>query len=449
MQNFTPRAYQIAGSNKLLESNRSALLFEMGLGKTASTLMTIAQLIKDLEISKVLIIAPLAVAETVWDKEAQSWNDFAFLKFSKILGSEKERLKALEKSAHIYLINKENTEWLCRLQKFNLQFDCVIIDELSSFRNPQSRRFKCLAKSTALTKRVHGLTGTFAPNGLTNAWAQLYLLDRGERLGRTLGEFRRNWCVCTRIINGVVKVYDVPEHLRKNLMDKISDIVMCVRAEGNVELPDRLHNTVLTPLAPKDLKKYKELEREKILELKNGGTVTAQNAAAVITKLLQIANGSVYYEKNHYEILHDAKLKALEDLVESNEEQSILVAYAFKSDKERILERLKKYSPQTLDVDRNEILKQWNEKKIRVLLVHPASAGHGLNLQHGGHIAVWFGLTFDLELYEQFNARLHRSGQKNTVIIHHLIAPGTQDERVLKVLQRKSSLSDEIQNFLL
>ena len=417
----------------------------MGLGKTVIMLTAIAELLAQAEIGKVLIIAPLKVAETVWEEEAKKWSHLQWLTFSKVLGPEAKRKAAIKAKAHIYIINRENVVWLADLGF--LPFDAVVVDELSSFRNPASRRFKALARATANTPRLYGLTGTPTPKGCENLWAQIFLLDRGKRLGRTVTQFRREWCAPGLLISGVVTKYEVTPGRVPALLSAIKDITLSVSSAGVVDLPEVTYNNIEVPLGPAVLKKYKEFEKEKILELSEDKAVTALNAAALVGKLLQFSNGAVYTDDaGEYEEIHTAKLQALEDIIEVNEGKPILVAYAFKSDKERLLRYLRANKPVALSC--SEDVEKWNKGEIPVLLAHPASAGHGLNLQYGGSIVVWFGLTYDLELYEQFNKRLHRSGQRNNVIIHHLLGAGTRDAQVLQVLQKKATLQDVVMSAL-
>jgi SNF2 family DNA or RNA helicase len=440
---------------KLLKNNpRFGLFYDMGLGKTLITLTAIADLLSDLAVLKILIVAPLKVAETTWHSEAEKWAHTKHLTFSKILGCEKSRIAALEKSADIYVINRENLKWLYYRLLKNWDFDLVIFDEFSSFRNHSSERFKTAASGTRFTPRVWGLTGTPTPKGCVNLWAQIYILDRGERLGRTITEFRRNFCIVEKTIPGVATTYKIDPLKVDILLKKISDITSSLRAEDCIELPQINYNYIEVELSKKGKKAYDELAREHILPLIEGSKITALSAAALSTKLIQLSGGAIYVgdaneNPRRYAEIHEDKLDALEELVEKLDGKPVLIAYIFKHELVRILKRLKKYNPKVFKNE--EDYKDWNEGKISVMLVHPASAGHGLNFQFGGSHAIWFGLTYDLEIYEQFNKRLHRTGQKNKVFIHHIIGKNTKDPIILKVLQKKATLQasvmQELQNY--
>lgn len=473
MQKYTPRKYQEVGLNLLLENNRFGLFYDMGLGKTVVTLTAIKALLDDLQVTKVLVIAPLYVARSVWDAEAQEWEHTSGLIFSKVLGSVKERMAALSKPADIYLINRENVAWLCELYGgYKLPFDMVIIDELSSFRNHRSKRFKALKNATTFTPRLVGLTGTPSPKGYINLWAQIFLLDRGKRLGKTITEYRRRYFEPGYMnSSGIVYDYRVIPGRDKEILSRIKDITVSLKTEDCIELPPLTANYIKVQLPDEVMKQYQSFERERLMfiveqEASAGGgvypgsipgerftpgvgsdiAIPVASAAALTNKLLQFSNGAVYDENHIAHAVHDCKLDALEELVEDLDGKPLLLAYAFQSDKERILKRLAKYKPRVFTGDAE--YRDWNAGKISILLTHPASTGHGLNLQHGGSIACWFGVLNDLELYEQFNKRLHRPGQQNPVILHHIICPGTMDDTVVRALRKKCNTQNAVMEAL-
>jgi len=391
-----------------------------------------------LEINKVLVIAPKRVAEDTWSRETTKWDHLNHLKISKMLGSEKQRLEALRAKADIYVINRENVGWLVKQLGLKWDFDMVVIDELSSFKNHQSIRFKELKKIRPFIKRLVGLTGTPAPNGYMDLWAQLYLLDRGQRLGKNITTFRKEY------FNTIARPGFQLYSLRKGSVDlinnQIKDICISMKAKDYLKLKEPLLINVPVVLDKKEMDRYKELEKEKILEV-GGKEITAVNAAAVTTKLLQLANGAVYDENRAVIEIHDKKLERLHELIEEANGNPVLVFYSFLHD----LDRIKGYLKEDVRIlETADDIADWNNKKIKILLAHPASAGHGLNLQDGGNIIIWFGLTWSLELYLQANARLHRQGQAEGVIIHHLIAEGTVDEDVLQVLQGKEQRQEDL-----
>ncbi len=408
------------------------------MGKTVTTLTAINDLMHDyLEISKVLVIAPLRVAEDTWSRETGKWDHLQHLKISKILGTEKQRLQALKEKADIYVINRENVQWLIKTLGLKWDFDMVVIDELSSFKSPSAQRFKALRKMMPMVKRIVGLTGTPAPNGYMDLWSQLYLLDRGDRLGRTLTEYRRDYFY--QIQRPGFQLYEIKPGSREMINARIKDICISMKAKDHLKQKEPLFIDSPALLSAEEKRKYKEMEKEAILEL-GDETITALNAAAVVNKLLQIANGAVYANDGSYVRVHNKKLDVLEELIEAANGDPVIVFYSYRHDIDRILERI----PKARKLETAEDIKDWNEGKIPVLLAHPASAGHGLNLQDGGSIIIWFGLTWSLELYQQANARLHRQGQTEAVRIYHIIAEDTVDERVLKVLQGKNMRQEEL-----
>lgn len=388
-----------------------------------------------------MVIAPLRVAQSTWSGEIEKWDHLQGLRLAKVLGSEKQRIEALHQPADIYIINRENTEWLVNYYGRKWPFDMVVIDELSSFKNPRSKRFRALRKVRPLIKRIVGLTGTPAPNGLIDLWSQIYLLDQGERLGKTLTGYRNRYFDPGRRNQNIVFEWIPKPFAEERIYEKISDICVSMKAEDWLQLPERIDNVIEVELPEKAKSQYNQLEKDLILPLLDSD-VTAANAAVLTNKLLQMANGAIYDEFGEAKEIHDVKLEALEEAVEAANGKPVMVVYAYKHDLDRIRKRLKKYNPRTLDSDQD--VQDWNAGKIQVLLLHPASGGHGLNLQTGGNIIVWFGLTWGLEYYQQANARLYRQGQTERVIVHHIVAKGTMDEEVLKALTGKASTQNDL-----
>jgi len=358
------------------------------------------------------------------------------LKISKVLGTEKERIAALNTKADVYIINRENVRWLVNFYKADWPFDMVVIDELSSFKSSKSERFKALRKIRPLTKRIVGLTGTPAPNGLIDLWSQIYLLDGGERLGKTVTGFREKYFLPDKRNRHIVFTYKPKEGAKEAIYEKLSDICVSMKAEDYLELPQRIDNIISVELNSAVIKQYEVLEKELILSL-DDSDISAGSAAVLANKLIQMANGAVYDENGEVKYIHDEKLKALDELIEAASCRPVLIFYGYQHDKDRIMNCLSKLNPRILQSDKD--IKDWNRGEVQILLAHPASCGHGLNLQAGGNIIIWFGLTWSLELYQQANARLHRQGQKETVIIHHIIAKGTIDEKVMKALADKNT----------
>ena len=441
---FTPHRYQDIAINKIYETPRAGLFLDMGLGKTVITLTAIEDLkFNQFEINKVLVIAPLRVAEDTWSKESEKWDHLQHLRISKVLGTPSQRRRALATDADIYVINRENVVWLTNeLSSIGngWDFDMVVIDELSSFKSPKAQRFRALKKYITRSSRVIGLTGTPAPNGLIDLWSQIYLLDGGERLGRTITGFRERYFVPNQRNANTIFNYKPKDEAEKNINEKISDICISMRAEDWLEMPERIDNIQAVKLTDKEYRKYEEFERQSYMEFIEG-EVTAASAAALTNKLLQYSNGAVYLEDGGYVNTSDKKLDALDELIELSNGKPILCFYSYKHD----LERIKKKFSFARKLESSDDITAWNNGEIQLLLAHPAGAGHGLNLQAGGNIIVWFGLTWSLELYQQANARLYRQGQKQeSVIIHHLITAGTADEKVLNSLQGKKDVQDEL-----
>lgn len=434
---FVPHKYQTYAIQRVIENPVSGLFLDMGLGKSVIALTAINELMYNyFEVNKVLVIAPLRVAKMTWSQEIEKWDHLNNLTISKVLGTEKQRLKALEVKADIYIINRENTEWLVNLYGRSWPFDMVVIDELSSFKSYRARRFKALRKVRPLIKRIVGLTGTPTPNGLIDLWPQMYLLDRGERLGKTITEYRQKYFTPSRMNwqTGVVYDYNLKPGADKEIYKKIEDICVSMKAEDYLEVPELMEIPVPVELEDKDYQKYKKFERDLLLSVSDTEIITAMTAAVLSNKLLQMANGAIYDEYRKVHIVHDEKIKALEEIIEAANGKPVIVYYNYKHD----MERIQKYFKDTRILETEKDIKDWNEGKIPILLLHPASAGHGLNLQEGGNTIVWFGLNWSLELYQQANARLHRQGQTSKVSCYLLVTKGTIDEDVIQAINNKA-----------
>lgn len=442
---FVPYDYQKRAIDKIISLPSVGLFLEMGLGKSVITLTAVKYLIYDeLDITKVLVIAPLMVARDTWSRECDKWDHLKSLKVSKILGNAKQREVAVHADADIYVINRENVAWLVENYRNAWKWDMLVIDELSSFKSPKSERFRALKKVRPKFKRIVGLTGTPDPNGLMDLWAEIYLLDGGQRLERTIGAYRRKYFRPGRS-NGYV-VYDwlpVPG-ADKVIPKKIKDITVSMLAADYLQLPKRIDRIVSVTLTDDEQKTYRKLEREHLLEL-DETEVSAPNAAAVMGKLLQLSGGAVYDDDGGVVEFHSEKLKALEEIIESNSEP-VLIFYGYRHERSRILKAFKDYGPRELKSEGD--IADWNDGKIRVLIAHPASVGYGLNLQDGGHIIIWYSLPWSLDQYQQANARLYRQGQQKPVIIHHLIATGTVDEQVMKALTEKNTSQAALMHLL-
>lgn len=422
---------------KFIEEHKiAALLLDMGLGKTITTLTAINNLIYDLfEVRKVLIIAPLRVARDTWSAEVQKWDHLKHLRYSVAVGTAEERTEALKADADIYIINRENVDWLVSNTTFD--YDMLVIDELSSFKNHQSKRFKALMKVRPKVKRIVGLTGTPASNGLMDLFAEFRLLDMGERLGRFIGQYRNEYFKPDKQNGYIVYSYKPLPDTEERIYEKISDITVSMKAVDHLKMPELVSAEYTVKMSDTEKEKYKELKDELILEVQDT-EITAANAAALSNKLCQMSNGAIYDDSGEIIPIHSRKLDALEDIIESANGKPVLVAYWFKHDRTRIAERLSKFGIFYQEIKSAQSIKNWNSGKLQVALIHPASAGHGLNLQAGGNFLVWFGLTWSLELYQQTNARLWRQGQESeTVIIQHIITRGTVDEKILKTLTEK------------
>lgn len=441
---FIPHDYQKYAIEYIEQHKISAVLLDMGLGKTVITLTAINDLFFDyFEVHKILCIAPLRVARQTWSDEIHKWDHLKDLRYSIAVGTEKERLAALNTPADIYVINRENVQWLIEKSGVPFDFDMIVIDELSSFKNHQSKRFKALMKVRPKVKRIVGLTGTPSSNGLMELFAEFKLLDMGERLGRFIGQYRNAYFTPDKRNGAIVYSYKTLPGAEDAIYRKISDITISMKAADHLKMPKLITTEYSVHLSEQEKKKYEKLCKELVLNLPDG-EITAANAAALSGKLCQLANGAIYDDEQEVIKIHDRKLGALEDIVESMNGKPLLVAYWFKHDYDRIAERLTALKVKFARLDSEDSIRKWNNDDIPVALIHPASAGHGLNLQSGGSTFVWFGLTWSLELYQQANARLWRQGQKNTVVIQHIITKGTIDERIMKALSEKDSTQSDL-----
>jgi len=408
----------------------------MGLGKTVTTLTAIDELLFLGDVKKVLVIAPLRVAEDTWSTEIEKWDHLSYLRISKVLGKPKDRIRAMNKPANIYVTNRENVEWLVKEYFDKWPFDMVIIDELSSFKSAKAIRFRSLKKVRPYFKRIVGLTGTPAPNSLIDLWPQLYLLDGGTRLGKTITGFKQQYFRPGRQNGYIVYDWKLQDGSEDAIYKKIDDICISMKSEDYLNIPERIDNIISVNLSDKTKLVYKKLEKDLVLEL-GDDDITAANAAVLTNKLLQISNGAIYSEDKSVVEIHEEKLKVLLDLIEAANGKPVLVFYSFRHDYDRIVKYLKAKKLKAIGLKDSSDIKKWNDGEIPILLVHPASAGHGLNLQYGGNIIIWFGLTWSLELYQQANARLHRQGQKEVVVVHHIVCKNTVDEDVMRALGNK------------
>lgn len=441
---FEPYEYQQYVIDRICEQKKLAVFLDMGLGKTACTLKAIDNLMNDyLEVNKVLIIAPLKVARLTWLEEIEKWDDFSHLRISRIVGTEKQRIKAIEKPADIYIVNRENTVWLYKYfkQEKRWPYQMIVIDESSSFKNHNSKRFKAARILTAVSERVICLAGTPVPNGLLDLWAQIYLLDSGERLGRTYTIYRDRYFIADQRNATTIFSYKLKYKMEPEIYNKIRDIAISMKAIDYIKMPERIDNVIAIEMNPKARDLYELMKHDYLITL-DEEMITAASAGAVCQKLLQMANGAVYKADHTWALIHNLKLEALEEIIEENEGKPVLVFYNFIHDKERLVDYFKARNPRFLDSDTDK--KEWDEGKIKLLLAHPASMGHGLNLQAGGNIIVWFGLTYNLEMYMQANARLYRQGQKETVVINHLVVSGTEDENAMAKLRGKALRQEDL-----
>ena len=436
---YVAHNYQNYAKDFILAHKVSALFLDCGLGKTITTLTAINELMYDsFEISKVLIIAPLRVAQSTWKDEIEKWDHLDFLRYSIVVGDEKERLKALKQNSDIYIINRENVDWLVTKSGIDFNFDMLVIDELSSFKSHTSKRFKSLLKIRPYFERVVGLTGTPSSNGLMDLWAEFRVLDLGERLGRYITHYRNEYFLPDKRNGAVIFSYKPQPNAEERIYRRLADMTISMKSTEYLKMPELILNELEINLDEEDQMKYKKFKKEMVMTIQEK-EIDAINAASLSNKLIQLANGSIYDEDKKFYEVHNKKLDKLEEIIESANGKPVLVAYWFKADKERIGKRFKVREIKTADD-----IKQWNMGMINLALIHPASAGHGLNLQSGGFTLVWFSLTWSLELYQQTNARLYRQGQKDTVVIHHLITKNTIDEDIMKSLKRKDKTQEAL-----
>ena len=438
---YEPYEYQEYATNFILEHPIAAVLLDMGLGKSVITLTAIEELMRDrFEVSKVLVIAPLRVATNTWPLEIRKWDHLHGLTYSVAVGTETERKTALMAKADIYIINRENVQWLIEKSGIPFDYDMVVIDELSSFKSNQAKRFKCLVKVRPRVKRIVGLTGTPSSNGLMDLWAEFRLLDMGQRLGRYIGQYRRTYFMPDKRNGDIIYSYKPLPGAEEAIYKKIGDITISMRSKDYLKMPKCVINEVPVRMAPHQAELYERLKQEMIISMK-GKEIDAANAAALSGKLLQMANGAVYDDMGEPFFIHDEKLNALEDLIEGANGKPVLIAYWYKHDLERIKERFS-----VREIKTGKDIADWNVGNIAIAVIHPASAGHGLNLQSGGSTLIWFSLTWSLELYQQTNARLWRQGQTDTVVIHHIITKDTIDEDVMAALCKKERTQSSLIN---
>ena len=434
---FEPYDYQTYAANWIVNKPRCAIWLDMGLGKTASTLLALDILLYDrLEISKILVIAPLLVAKNTWPEEIQKWDTFHHLRYAVVCGTSKQRMQALHKKADMYIINRENIVWLLNTKEFD--YDMVVIDELSSFKTASTKRFKALKRVINQAKRVVGLTGTPAPNGLMDLWAQMFLIDRGQRLGRTISTYRNTYFRPGRRNGTIIYDYIPLDNADIQIRDRLLDICLSMRKEDYVTMPDKLYHQFTVTLDVKTTQYYKQMEHEAIVRLQHDEMVFASQASAVSGKLQQIASGQVYtldeqeMTRRRVVDIHNYKIQALETLIEAANGHPVIVFYKYQHERDKIQAHFC-----TRQLHNCQDLMEWNHKKIPILLAHPASIGHGLNLQAGGHIIIWYSLPWSLEQYLQANDRLYRQGQKETVQIYHVVVKDTVDEAIMRALETK------------
>ncbi|HEM4095069.1 DEAD/DEAH box helicase [Streptococcus suis] len=443
---LTLHNYQVVAKDFIIGHPHAAVILDMGMGKTATTLSAVSELMFDrFEVTKVLVIAPLRVANTVWSDEIEQWAELRHLRYSKIVGTPRQRKVALQKDADIYIVNRENLPWLVEQCSPYFKWDMVVIDELSSFKSWQSKRFKAFMAMRPYMKRIVGLTGTPSSNGLMDLFAEFKVIDGGERLGRFIGEFRSRYFEEGRRNGNIVYEYIPMDYAECQIQDKISDITISMKALDYLDMPELISTKKLVRMTEKEKEKYIQFKKEYVLSEIDGLEVTAANAASLTNKLVQLSNGAVYSDDHTVVSLHEQKLDALEDILESANGEPVLVAYWFKHDLARIMGRLEKLKVKSRVLKTEEDIREWNKGNVPVGLLHPAGAGHGLNLQKGGHNLVWFGLTWSLELYQQTNARLWRQGQEaETVVIQHIVTEGTIDEEILKALENKDAQQERL-----
>lgn len=441
---FKPHNYQKYCIDRLINEPALGLFLDMGLGKTVTTLTAVKELkYYRFEVRKVLVIAPKKVAETTWSNEAAKWEHLQNLRVSKVLGSKNKRIAALAATADVYAINRENVEWLVEYYRNDWPFDMVVVDESSSFKDRNTKRWKALKRVRPKINRIVLLTGTPSSNGLIDLWAQVYLLDEGARLGKTLGQFREHYFNPDKRSSERVFTYKPKYGAEDAIQNLIGDICISMKAEDYLELPDCMTVNTLVALDSKAQKAYETLEKTMLLEI-NDETITADMAAVLTGKLLQLAGGAVYDANHNAQFIHSCKIEAFMELIDSLNGEHALVFYGYQHERDRILEVLKKTNLRVRVFKTADDEAAWNKGEVDILLAHPASTAYGLNLQDGGHHVIWFGPTWSLEQYQQANKRLHRQGQKYPVIIHHLIAEGTVDEDVIKALDNKCEAQEAL-----
>ena len=435
---FKPHDYQKYATEFIESHPIAAVILQMGLGKTVCTLTAIEHLMYDtFEVSKVLIVAPLRVAKVTWSDEIDKWDHLSHLTYSVAVGSEKERLSALKKKADLYMINRENLQWLIEKSGLPFDYDMVVLDELSSFKSWQSKRFRAFMKVRPKVQRVVGLTGTPSSNGLMDLFAEFKCLDMGERLGRFITQYRSAFFIPDRMNGQVVYSYKLRPFAEEEIYRRIGDITISMKALDHLKMPELIENRYPVYMDDGEKQQYESMKKDLILPYLENETITAANAAALSGKLCQMANGAVYSDEGSVAHIHDRKLDALEDIIEAAQ-GPILLCYWFRHDLERITKKLDELKVEYARISSDGSIRMWNEGKFQVGLIHPASAGHGLNLQAGGNHIVWFGLTWSLELLEQSNARLWRQGQRaETVVVQYLVTAGTIDERILDAISKK------------
>lgn len=431
---FEPHSYQQIAIKEIMDKPSAGLFLDMGLGKTAITLTAVADLLALEEISKVLVIAPLKTAQNTWGTELEKWDHLNDLKMSLVLGTAKQRLAALDAEADIYVINRENVVWLCELKR-DWDFDMVVVDELSSFKNPAAKRFKALKKKMPFTKRVVGLTGTPAPNGYMDLWAEVYLLDRGARLGRTIGLYRQAFFHPVKMNGHIVYEWGLNRGAKEVIDEQLADLCMSIKSSDVLDLPEFVESDMYVDMSAQERRIYDRFGRDRVLPEID---VVGAQAATVRGKMLQMANGFIYDDDKTAHYIHNHKIEALKELVEAANGRPVMVFYSFIEDKRRILEEF----PEARELKTDAEYRAWNRGEIPILVAHPASAGHGLNMQDGGNIMIWYGLPDSLELYQQGVKRLHRQGQQNTVYIYRILTKGTHDEDILSSLMRKEKTQD-------
>lgn len=435
--------YQVHAVKHVVDEPYGGLFLDMGLGKTIITLTAIKRLIDTLDVSRVLVVGTKKIVESVWENEANQWEHTKHLTFSKIVGSPNKRRKAMQAKADLYLVSRDNIAWL--IAEYGgkyMPYEMLVIDELSSFKNHSSMRFKALKHTLDSFSRRIGLTGTPAPNGLIDLWSQLFIIDQGERLHKYIGQYRREYFSPAASNGAIVYSYKPHKTSEELIYDKIGDICISMKANDYLDMPDKINNFVKVRLSEKTKKSYDDFEAEAVLELMDQEDITAVNAAVLTNKLLQYANGAIYGADKSVHSLHDEKLDALEELVDEANGSPLIVATSFRHDTTKILKRFKSLKPVVLKTAQDEA--DWNAGLIKMLLLHPASGGHGINLQKGGNIIIWFGLNWSLELYQQLNARLWRQGQTKPVFVHHLVCQGTMDERVMSAIKTKDNRQESL-----